>query len=64
MNRKLLGAGVVALLVTGYMAVRNRARLASAATTGRDRVKEVAGKVTSRRRGAQEDEVEEQAPGA
>jgi hypothetical protein len=64
MNRKLLGAGVVALLIAGYVGVRNRARLAAAATTGRDRVKQVADKVTSRRRGAQEDKVEEQAPDA
>lgn len=63
MNKKWLGAGVVALLVAGYVGVRNRARLASAATTGRDRVKQAAGKVTSRRRGVQEDKAEEQTPG-
>lgn len=51
MNRKLLGAGAVVLLVAGYLGVRNRARLASAATTGRDHAREIAGKVTLRRRG-------------
>ncbi|QQG51187.1 MAG: hypothetical protein HZB75_01625 [Candidatus Saccharibacteria bacterium] len=56
MNKKLLSLGIVAALVAGYAAARNRHVLASAASTGRDRVKAITDKVGRRRRNAPEGE--------